>query len=321
MELDQKVLTYVKNGMASGQLSRKEGNEIATILKEYKQLVKDGHIPGKLPQDAFKDVLDLHEHKKKKLAKEQKQEETIPARVHHLIDKIAPKYGIKEKSEELQEVHDMADGLFDEMPDLDGKPPELFVESLFDITVGAIHDKRDSILGPKPDKKPRKPKNPYAEYKFSEATLQKKQAKLERLAQKRALREEYMALQSKAAKRAFNFEHGRYNVGRKAARTNRAWDSWNEDRKNAYLDRKLNDINTIDFDRQQRELIIRTKELPGLVIGKLLGKNLGRQNQLHGTGRKVKKMHQLQSLLIRKRELWTNWVNSTIQGQSLTGLK
>ena len=34
MELDQKVLTYVKNGMASGQLSRKEGNEIAKILKQ-----------------------------------------------------------------------------------------------------------------------------------------------------------------------------------------------------------------------------------------------------------------------------------------------
>ena len=65
MELDQKVLTYLKNGVASGQFSRKEGNEIAAILKEYKQLVKDGYIQNKPPQDAFKDVLDLHEHKKK----------------------------------------------------------------------------------------------------------------------------------------------------------------------------------------------------------------------------------------------------------------
>ena len=85
---------------------------------------------------------------------EQKNMDTpIAARVDHLIDKIAKKYGVKEKSEELQEVHDMADGLFEEMPDLDGKPPELFVESSFDIAVGPIPYKRDSILGPKPDKK------------------------------------------------------------------------------------------------------------------------------------------------------------------------
>ena len=41
---------------------------------------------------------------------------------------------------------------------------------------------------------------------------------LERLAEKIALKEAYMALQGRAAKRAFNIEHGRYNVGRKAAR-------------------------------------------------------------------------------------------------------
>ena len=74
MELDQKVLTYLKNGMASGQLSRKEGNEIAKILKEYKQLVKDGYIEGKPTQDAFKDVVDLHYHKKAKIRLSQKDE-------------------------------------------------------------------------------------------------------------------------------------------------------------------------------------------------------------------------------------------------------
>ena len=71
----------------------------------------------------------------------------------------------------------------------------------------------------------------------------------------------------------------------------------------------------------RRELIINPRELPGLMLRKLLEKRLGRQNQPHGTGRKVNQMHQLQSLLIRKRELGTNWVNSTIQGQSLIGLK
>ena len=61
--------------------------------------------------------------------------------------------------------------MLDEMPDLEGKTPEQFVEALFDLVVGGL-----------PDKKLR---NPYAQYKFSEATLQKKQARLERLAQKK----------------------------------------------------------------------------------------------------------------------------------------
>ena len=169
-------------------------------------------------------------------------------KVYHLIDKTAKKYGIKKKSEKYKELYDRANEVLEEMPDLEGNLPELFVESLFDL-----------VVGPEPEKKPRKPKKPYGEYKWSEATLQKKQAKLERLAQKRALREEYMALQSKAAKRAFNFEHGRYNVGRKAARTKRAWDSWNEDRKTAYMDRKTYDINTVDFDRQQKRAYHKSK--------------------------------------------------------------
>ena len=66
------------------------------------------------------------------------------------------------------------------MTDLEGKTPEQFVEALFDIVGGGL-----------PDKNPRKP---YAEYKFSEATLQKKQARLERLPLKKALREEYMGI-------------------------------------------------------------------------------------------------------------------------------
>jgi len=39
----------------------------------------------------------------------------------------------------------------------------------------------------------------------------------------------------------------------------RAWDSWNEDRKTAYLDRKLYDINTVDFDRQQKRAYHKSK--------------------------------------------------------------
>ena len=54
-------------------------------------------------------------------------------------------------------------------------------------------------------------------------------------------------------------EHGRYNVGRKAARNNRAWVTWNEARKTAYLDRKANDMNTILMDRQQKRAYHKSK--------------------------------------------------------------
>ena len=126
----------------------------------------------------------------------------------------------------------------------------------------------------------------------------------------------------RARKRAFNLEHGRYNVGRKAARTTRDWDTWNEARKNAYTQRKKYDMDTVAMDLyNRRELIIKASEQIGLVLKRMLGKSPGRQRQPHGTGRKVNQMHQLQSLLIRKRELWTNWVNSTTQGHFLSVLK
>ena len=231
-ELDKKVVSYLLDNNINEE-------DEADIMTGYKQLVRDGYIPAKHPQEAFKDVIDLHNHKRSKIRVQQKDEgkkqmydPTVVARIHYLIDETAKKYGIKKKSEDFKELHTQADSVLEQMPDLDGKTPELFVESLFDIIVGGL-----------PDKKTRKP---YAQYKFSEATLQKKQARLERLALKKALREreEYMGIDmtdkkaGRAAKRAFNFEHGRYNVGRKAARTNRAWASWSEARKNAYLDRK-----------------------------------------------------------------------------------
>ena len=76
---------------------------------------------------------------------------TVVARIHYLIDKSARKYGIKKKSEEFKELHNSADSVLDEMPDLEGKTPEQFVEALFDLVVGGL-----------PDKKPRKP---YAQYR------------------------------------------------------------------------------------------------------------------------------------------------------------
>ena len=71
----------------------------------------------------------------------------------------------------------------------------------------------------------------------------------------------------------------------------------------------------------RRELIIRAKELSGLLIEKLLGKMLGGQRHPDGTEKKDKKMLHHQFLRIRKRELLRNWVNSSLQVQSLIGLK
>ena len=127
MGLEQKVLSYVKSGIASGELSKEQGHDIVQVMIKYKDLVAKGKIPSKTPEEAFQDVIDLHKHKQKKLVKEEpKQEEPIARRVHKSIDKIAPKYDVKNPSEELQEVHDMAEGLIEDMPDLGGKPPELF---------------------------------------------------------------------------------------------------------------------------------------------------------------------------------------------------
>ena len=259
MSFRKKVIDYVKDGVASGELSKEQSHGIIQVMIEYKDLVAKGDIPTKTPEEAFKDIIDLYKYKH--MAPTQR----VQHRVHQAIDKIAPKYDVKNPSEELQEVHDMAEGLMEDMPDLGGKSPDAFAEGMFDIAVGPIPhkresiDKRESIVVPKPGKKPRKAKKAYADYKWSAATLQKKQAKLERLAEKRALKEAYMALQGRAAKRAFNIEHGRYNIGRKAARTKRAWDSWNEDRKTAYMDRKAYDINTVDFDRQQKRAYHKSK--------------------------------------------------------------
>ena len=61
-----------------------------------------------------------------------------------------------------------------------------------------------------------------------------------KIAQKRALRGEYMGIDmtdikaGRARKRAFNLEHGRYKIGRKAARTLREWNTWDAARKQAY---------------------------------------------------------------------------------------
>jgi len=117
--------------------------------------VIDGDIPLKSPMKAFYDIIARHKHKKTKIRETEKVEEqknmdtTVATEVHHLIEKTAKKYGIKKKSDEFKELHDQADSLFEQMPDLDGKPPEQFVDALFNIVVGDL-----------PDKKPRKPKNP-----------------------------------------------------------------------------------------------------------------------------------------------------------------
>ena len=67
---------------------------------------------------------------------------TVVAKIHYVIDKSAKKYGIKKRSEEFKELHTSADNVLEEMPDLEGKIPELFVESLFDIIVGGLPNKK-----------------------------------------------------------------------------------------------------------------------------------------------------------------------------------
>ena len=143
MDLRKKVFAYVKDGIASGELSKAEGHDIVQVFIEYKDLVAKGKIPSKTPEEAFQDVIDLHKHKQKKLVKEEpKQEEPITRRVHKSIDKIAPAYGVKNPSEELQEVHDMAEGLMEDIPDLGGKSPDAFAEGMYNIIVGPIPHKR-----------------------------------------------------------------------------------------------------------------------------------------------------------------------------------
>jgi len=126
-ELDHKVVMYLEDE----NISDKESKDIIDILVEYKQLVRDGYIPAKHPQEAFKDVVDLHNHKKAKIRLSQKDEgkkhmydPTVVARIHYLIDKSARKYGIKKKSEEFKELHNSADSVLEEMTDLEGKTLE-----------------------------------------------------------------------------------------------------------------------------------------------------------------------------------------------------
>ena len=64
------------------------------------------------------------------------------ARIHHLIDKSARKYGIKKKSTDYKDLHIQADSVLEQMPDLDGKTPEQFVEALFDLVVGDLTTKK-----------------------------------------------------------------------------------------------------------------------------------------------------------------------------------
>ena len=69
--MDHKVVMYLE----AEHISDKESKDIIDILVEYKQLVRDGYIPAKHPQKAFKDVVDLHNHKKAKIRLSQKDEE------------------------------------------------------------------------------------------------------------------------------------------------------------------------------------------------------------------------------------------------------
>ena len=49
-ELDHKVVMYLEDE----NISDKESKDIIDVLVEYKQLVRDGYIPTKDPQEAFR---------------------------------------------------------------------------------------------------------------------------------------------------------------------------------------------------------------------------------------------------------------------------
>ena len=69
--VDKKVVNY----LLDNNINEEEEADIVDIMTEYKQLVRDGCIPAKHPQEVFKDVVDLHNHKKAKIRLSQKDEE------------------------------------------------------------------------------------------------------------------------------------------------------------------------------------------------------------------------------------------------------
>ena len=107
--VDRRVVEY----LLDNDISKEEEAELVDVMTTYKNLVIAGEIPLKSVGKTFRDIMDLHKLKQTKIREAKKVEEQknmdtpIAARVHHLIDKIAKKYGVKEKSEELQEVDTM----------------------------------------------------------------------------------------------------------------------------------------------------------------------------------------------------------------------
>ena len=152
----------------------------------------------------------------------------VVAQVKYLLNKVTVKYGIKKQSKDYKFLHYMLDTNLKQYPDLNNKTPKEFTKRLIENFLNQLPSKNFTKYVMYSRRTPT-PRKTYDEYKFSEATLQKKQARLERLAQKKAHRDEYMGIDmtdrkaGRARKRAFNLEHGRYNVGRKAARTTRDW--------------------------------------------------------------------------------------------------
>ena len=132
----------------------------------------------------------------------------------------------------------------EEHPDLNPQTPKEFVNSILLAFGDRISHKTMNKYLKNAGKDPiTQPRKSYANYKFSEATIQKRKARQDKIAQRRALRDEYMGIDmtdpkaGRAKKRAFNLDHGRYKLGRKAARTTRDWPTWDAARK-AYRRRK-----------------------------------------------------------------------------------
>ena len=109
MAFRKKVIDYIKSGFDSGELSKDQAHGIMQVMIEYKDLVAKGDIPTKTPEEAFKDVIDLYKYK------HMTPTQRVQHRVHQAIDDIAHKYDVKNPSEELQEVHAMAEGLMEDM--------------------------------------------------------------------------------------------------------------------------------------------------------------------------------------------------------------
>ena len=66
--VDKRVVDY----LLDNNISDEEEADILDVMTEYKNLVIEGKSPLKSVGKAFRDIIDLHEHKQKKISEAEK---------------------------------------------------------------------------------------------------------------------------------------------------------------------------------------------------------------------------------------------------------